>query len=96
MADIQIDINELLEDFARENAKMTQRAIVAEARVKSSEKVIDYLANQVGDLRAKYESEELDADIAAAGLEVGKEPEAAKPAKPAKPTTRKRAAAQPE
>lgn len=97
MAETQIDINELLEDFARENAKQTQRAIVAEAQVKAKDKVIDYLANQVGELRAKYEPEALEADMAKHGLAAVADP-APEPSKPAakKAATRKRAAAKSE
>ena len=55
---IQLDINELLDDFARENAGVTQRAILAEANVKARDKVIDKLAERVAELQDALEARE--------------------------------------
>lgn len=88
MADIQLDINTLLSNFAKENASVTQRAIIAEAKAERAEAIIDELATQVATLRQKYESEALEADIAAHGLTVVEDPAP----EPVKPATRKRAA----
>ena len=41
MSDTPIDINELLGSFAAENAKQTQRALVAEAEVKALRKIVE-------------------------------------------------------
>lgn len=44
---IQVDINDLLADFARENAAAVQRALVAEAGMKARDRIIDQLATKV-------------------------------------------------
>ena len=54
----QIDLNELLASFASENAKMTQRAIVAEARCDAKDRIIDALAEDVARLKADLEARE--------------------------------------
>jgi hypothetical protein len=41
MDDVQIDINELMAAFARENATLTQRAIIAEQKVKAMARALD-------------------------------------------------------
>ena len=67
---IQLDINELLDDFARENGGVTQRAILAEGNVKARDKIIDKLAERVAELESALEAREA-LDSAAADDERG-------------------------
>lgn len=56
---IQLDPNELIADFARENAALAQRAVMAEAGNRQRDRIIDALSGRVAELQGVLEAREL-------------------------------------